>query len=97
MGFIGGDLRADFIGRIRGADPGQLLGVGGPQPCRQEFAKRRHGWIRFARGEKAPQGMAASAVMIHYLSSLSSDTSHSIHTRPPSRSLTMKIPCPMSL
>ena len=27
MGFIGGDLRRDFISRIRGADPGQLLAV----------------------------------------------------------------------
>lgn len=27
MGFIGGDLRESFIGRIKGADPGQLLAV----------------------------------------------------------------------
>jgi transposase len=27
MGFIGGDLRQDFIGRIKGADPGRLLAV----------------------------------------------------------------------
>ncbi|MPZ70388.1 MAG: transposase [Actinobacteria bacterium] len=27
MGFIGGDLRQDFISRIKGADPGQLLAV----------------------------------------------------------------------
>ena len=27
MGFIGGELRRDFIGRIRGADPGRLLAV----------------------------------------------------------------------
>jgi hypothetical protein len=27
MGFIGGDLRQDFISRIRGADPGRLLAV----------------------------------------------------------------------
>ena len=27
MGFIGGNLRESFIGRIKGADPGQLLAV----------------------------------------------------------------------
>jgi hypothetical protein len=27
MGFIGGDLRESFIGKVKGADPGQLLAV----------------------------------------------------------------------
>jgi hypothetical protein len=27
MGFIGGDLRESFIGRVKGADPGSLLAV----------------------------------------------------------------------